>query len=233
MSTPPVRPPMSVRGRRVWRLFRTQSPVFQVAAAVSAAVLAVAVVTAANGFSPSTGQVALHQQGPGGHHPGGTGGKHGGRKGRGGKHGGTTGGSGGSTGGGGSGTGAAEGAEAPPARGALAVAGIRWRDRNSWRRSLCGEAPPRDRQRRHCHDRQGRLPYPQLSGINKAVSGALGSSEDPVKSIKASVDWVNKHGGINCRQIAPGDRSVRPDERERHAGEVHPMDEGPEGLRGR
>jgi hypothetical protein len=201
MTNPMVRPPLSVRGRRVWRIFRTQSPVFQAAAVVSAAVLVIGLVTAANGFSPSgSGSVALHQQG-GGHGPGtGPGGRgrhgrhHHGGAGKGGTTGASTGAGAGSTGaaGSGSGTGAGGSSTGTSSFGTTGGSGkcaklhLGSTDRGVSSNSI-----------------RVVYPWPQLSGVNRAVSGALGSSEDNQKAIRASVDWVNKHGGINCRMIDP------------------------------
>jgi len=190
MTAPNVRPPLPVRTRRAWRLFRTQPWVFQGVAALSALVIAVGLVAIAvhgSGSGAST-LSAGHgnpgpSQGPGpGNRPGGpASGRH--HHGPGGNGGTTTGPkpepgtSNGPGGAGGTGGGHHGGPQGNP---------LGATDRGVTANSV-----------------RVVFPWPNLSGVNRFAAEIVGSSEDPVESIKAYVRDINAHGGINGRLISP------------------------------
>jgi hypothetical protein len=182
MTGPVVRPPLTVVLRRFWRLaFRSQGPGFKFAALLSTAVLVTGIGTAVVGVGGNDSS-RLHQAiGPG-------------------------------TNGAGSGVGPSASA-APSSAANGNTAGNNGTGN--------GSGPGNDRGSNGtkgpagCTNPAGAtdhgvsasqikvlIPIPNLGAVQSAFAfGSNFSSEDPGKAIHAYTDYINKHGGINCRHI--------------------------------
>jgi ABC-type branched-subunit amino acid transport system substrate-binding protein len=179
MASPVVRPPWTVVLRRFWRLaFRSQSAGFKVVAALSAAVLAASVGTAVVGVG-TKGNANLHEaNGPDSTGPSSAAGP------------------------------TASASAAPKAQATTGTSGKNGAKNGSGPGG--GTSGPTG-----CSNPAGAtdhgvtatsidvvIPIPKLGAVQQAFNfGSNFSSEDAMQSVNAYVDWINKNGGINCRQI--------------------------------
>jgi hypothetical protein len=187
MTSPTVRPPLTVLLRRFWRVaFKSQGAGFKLTAVLSAAVLAVGVGTAVVGFSDSGTSRLGVASGP----------------------------SDNGTNGGPSASGPTPGASAssaPGSKGGTASGSGAGRHGTGGGNGGGTHGPV------GCHNPAGStdhgvtaakvdvvIPIPNLGAVQSAFAfGSNFSSEDTGKAINANVKWINEHGGINCRQINP------------------------------